>query len=76
VVVALDSASRVRDGDVAELWFDPRSLHVFDPESGDNLTRDEAEADRTEEENERDRKAALERARKREDGAVTRPSGR
>jgi multiple sugar transport system ATP-binding protein len=40
MVVALDPMSRIRDGSQAELWFDPRRIHVFDPKSGDNLTRD------------------------------------
>jgi multiple sugar transport system ATP-binding protein len=40
LVVALDPSSRIRSGSKAELWFDPGRLHVFDPASGDNLTRD------------------------------------
>ncbi len=40
MVVALDPMSRISDGSTAELWFDPRRIHVFDPRSGDNLTRD------------------------------------
>jgi multiple sugar transport system ATP-binding protein len=39
LVASLDTASRIRDGEPAELWFDPRRMHLFDPESGDNLTR-------------------------------------
>jgi len=39
MVVALDPMSRISDGSTAELWFDPRRIHVFDPRSGDNLTR-------------------------------------
>jgi multiple sugar transport system ATP-binding protein len=38
LVVALDPSSRIVDGTEAELWFDPRAVHLFDPESGDNLT--------------------------------------
>ncbi len=50
VVVALDSTSRIRGGQSAEVWMDTRKLHVFDPETGDNLTRDaEAGAKLTEE---------------------------
>ncbi|MEE6297266.1 ABC transporter ATP-binding protein [Georgenia wangjunii] len=67
LVVALDSMSGVREGDVAELWFDPALLHVFDPESGDNLTRDQEKADRLEDEAKEQRRRALERARKRAD---------
>jgi multiple sugar transport system ATP-binding protein len=40
LVVSLDTASRVKDGEEAELWFDPGRMHLFDPASGDNLTRD------------------------------------
>jgi len=37
--VELDPMSRVRDGDTATLWLDPSRIHLFDPQSGDNLTR-------------------------------------
>ena len=40
LVVALDAASRIKAGDEAELWFDPTKMHLFDPASGENLTRD------------------------------------
>jgi multiple sugar transport system ATP-binding protein len=40
LVVALDASSTVYEGEEARLWFDPRRLHVFDPASGENLTRD------------------------------------
>jgi multiple sugar transport system ATP-binding protein len=63
LVVALDAMSRVRDGDRARLWFDPRRMHVFDPESGANLTRDDDVATRLGEENEKLRQASLERSR-------------
>jgi len=62
LVVSLDAMSRVREGERATLWFDPARMHLFDPESGDNLTRDEEEATRINEENEKLRKEALERA--------------
>jgi multiple sugar transport system ATP-binding protein len=42
VVVTLDAASRIRGGREAEIWLDTRKLHLFDPETGVNLTRDEA----------------------------------
>src|SRR5699024_11076393 len=45
LVVALDSLSRLIAGDTAQLWFDPASIHLFDPETGDNLTRDETRAE-------------------------------
>jgi multiple sugar transport system ATP-binding protein len=38
LVVALDPMSRIADGQPAELWFDPRHLHVFDTATGENLT--------------------------------------
>jgi multiple sugar transport system ATP-binding protein len=40
LVVSLDAASRIREGQPARLWFDTSRVHVFDPQSGDNLTRD------------------------------------
>ncbi|WP_265520862.1 ABC transporter ATP-binding protein [Oerskovia flava] len=61
-VVALDAASRVRDGDETTLWFDPDAMMVFDPESSENLTRDDETAERLDRENEEDRRASLERA--------------
>jgi multiple sugar transport system ATP-binding protein len=39
-VVSIDSTSRIREGQEAEFWLDSRKVHVFDPQSGDNLTRD------------------------------------
>jgi multiple sugar transport system ATP-binding protein len=38
LVVALDPASKISDGAEAELWFDPRRTHIFDPGTGENLT--------------------------------------
>jgi multiple sugar transport system ATP-binding protein len=38
LVVTLDAESRVSEGSEAELWLDPSRMHLFDPESGDNLT--------------------------------------
>ncbi|HEY7048224.1 MAG TPA: sn-glycerol-3-phosphate ABC transporter ATP-binding protein UgpC [Jatrophihabitantaceae bacterium] len=38
VVARLDAATRVREGDNAELWVDSRKVHVFDPEKGTNLS--------------------------------------
>jgi multiple sugar transport system ATP-binding protein len=38
LVVTLDAESRVKAGAEAELWLDPGRMHLFDPESGDNLT--------------------------------------
>lgn len=41
LVVEVDATSRFRGGDTAELWLDTRRMHLFDPVSGENLTRDE-----------------------------------
>jgi multiple sugar transport system ATP-binding protein len=38
VVARLDVATRIREGDNAELWADVRALHVFDPGTGLNIT--------------------------------------
>ena len=38
LVVALDAASRLPEGQTATLWLDLRKLHVFDPATGHNLT--------------------------------------
>ena len=38
LVVTLDAESRVAEGQEAELWLDPARMHLFDPETGDNLT--------------------------------------
>ena len=34
----LNPASRVREGEEAQLWVDTTRVHLFDPETGDNLT--------------------------------------
>ncbi|HEX5945057.1 MAG TPA: sn-glycerol-3-phosphate ABC transporter ATP-binding protein UgpC [Acidimicrobiales bacterium] len=38
LVVTLDAESRVVEGEEAELWLDPSRMHLFDPETGENLT--------------------------------------
>jgi multiple sugar transport system ATP-binding protein len=38
LVVKLDAASEVREGEDVELWLDPADMHLFDPASGNNLT--------------------------------------
>jgi multiple sugar transport system ATP-binding protein len=40
VVARLDAATRVKEGDQAELWADVRKLHVFDPQTGESLSGD------------------------------------
>ncbi|MCK9928969.1 sn-glycerol-3-phosphate ABC transporter ATP-binding protein UgpC [Frankia sp. Mgl5] len=37
VVARLDAASRIREGEQAELWLDVHQLHLFDPDTGRNL---------------------------------------
>jgi multiple sugar transport system ATP-binding protein len=44
LVVALDPSSRVTDRSKAQIWFDPRTMHIFDAESGLNLTNEVAVA--------------------------------
>jgi multiple sugar transport system ATP-binding protein len=39
-IVSIDSTSRIREGREAEFWLDSRKVHVFDPGTGENLTRD------------------------------------
>jgi multiple sugar transport system ATP-binding protein len=39
-IVSIDSTSRIREGREAEFWLDSRKVHVFDPQTGINLTRD------------------------------------
>jgi multiple sugar transport system ATP-binding protein len=38
LVVSIDSASRLNRGDEAEFFVDTSRMHLFDPETGDNLT--------------------------------------
>ncbi len=39
IVARLDAASKARQGEDTELWFDARQLHLFDAESGHNLDK-------------------------------------
>ena len=39
ICVELDPTSRVRPGERAEIWLDTTRIHLFDPRSGENLTR-------------------------------------
>ncbi len=66
LVVNLDSRSRVLEGDHADLAFDPDLMHVFNPNTGENLTRDEEKAAQIAKDSEAQRKAALARAKERE----------
>jgi multiple sugar transport system ATP-binding protein len=38
VTARLDPATRIREGEDVELWADIRSMHVFDPDTGKNLS--------------------------------------
>jgi multiple sugar transport system ATP-binding protein len=38
IVARLDPASRAREGQKLELWFDPRKVHLFNPETGAHMT--------------------------------------
>ena len=38
IVARLDAATRISEGQDAELWVDARAMHVFDPASGRNLS--------------------------------------
>jgi len=38
VVARFDPATRVAEGQKADIWVDVRAVHVFDPASGENLT--------------------------------------
>jgi multiple sugar transport system ATP-binding protein len=40
VVARLDASSGAREGQEVEIWLDARQIHLFDPETGDNLTAD------------------------------------
>jgi multiple sugar transport system ATP-binding protein len=43
LVASLDPMSRVLPGERAQLWVNPARMHLFDPRTGDNLTRRDAE---------------------------------
>ncbi len=40
VVTTLSAESRVRPGTPVDLWVDTSRIHIFDPKTGENLTRD------------------------------------
>jgi multiple sugar transport system ATP-binding protein len=44
VVARLDTATSAREGTQTELWADSRKIHVFDPQTGENLSLDKASA--------------------------------
>ncbi|MEU4164657.1 sn-glycerol-3-phosphate ABC transporter ATP-binding protein UgpC [Actinoplanes sp. NPDC026670] len=44
LIVKIDAMSRMRENHEGEFWADTRRMHLFDPRTGANLTRDEAAA--------------------------------
>jgi multiple sugar transport system ATP-binding protein len=66
MVAALSADSRVRDGDRAQLWFDPNRLMIFDPETSENLSFNAEAAQEIDRRNEAERRASIERAHQRE----------
>ncbi len=46
LVVSLHADSKITGGTPTELWFDSNQAHLFDPATGENLTRYSTEADR------------------------------
>src|SRR6478735_6720585 len=46
LVVSLDGASRITEGEEAEIWGDGSNIHLFDPANGENLTVDRDNAGR------------------------------
>jgi multiple sugar transport system ATP-binding protein len=44
LVISLDSASRIKEGDEATIWVDASKIHLFDPTTNENLTVDPSAA--------------------------------
>ncbi|WP_185996428.1 ABC transporter ATP-binding protein [Nocardioides campestrisoli] len=44
LVISLDGASTISEGDDAEIYVDTRKMHLFDPHTGENLTVDRERA--------------------------------
>ncbi|MEU4624973.1 sn-glycerol-3-phosphate ABC transporter ATP-binding protein UgpC [Actinoplanes sp. NPDC023801] len=44
LVVKIDAMSRLRENQEGQFWADTRRMHLFDPRTGENLTRDESAA--------------------------------
>ena len=61
LVVSLDGASRISEGDEAEIWVDASKIHLFDPATGENLTVDESNAGRIPEREDPQAKAQAEK---------------
>ena len=63
LIIAIDSTSRIRPGREADIWVDTRKMHLFDPKTGENLTRDEEAGRRLTAEVEEERREEMEDAR-------------
>jgi multiple sugar transport system ATP-binding protein len=63
LTVSIDASSRIRPGRTADIWVDTRKMHLFDPKSGVNLTRDEEAGARLTAEVEEERREEIEEAR-------------
>jgi multiple sugar transport system ATP-binding protein len=61
LVVSLDGASTIAEGDEAEIYVDASKIHLFDPATGENLTVDESRAGRIPEREDPDAKVKAER---------------
>ncbi|MBL7259906.1 ABC transporter ATP-binding protein [Paractinoplanes lichenicola] len=44
LIISIDAMSRLRENHEGEFWADTSRMHLFDPRTGENLTRDEAAA--------------------------------
>ena len=63
LIIAIDSTSRIRSGRKADIWVDTRKMHLFDPKTGENLTRDAEAGARLTAEVEEERREEMEEAR-------------
>ena len=76
LIIAIDAASRIRAGRKAEIWVDTRKMHLFDPKTGENLTRDAEAGARITAEVEEERREELEEARNAPPGEAPDGGGR
>ena len=63
LIIAIDATSRIRAGRNADIWVDTRKMHLFDPKTGMNLTRDAEAGARLTAEVEQERHEEMEEAR-------------
>ncbi|GLZ09137.1 putative sugar ABC transporter, ATP-binding protein SugC [Actinomadura sp. NBRC 104412] len=69
-VVALDAGSLITAGEDAELWIDTGRAHIFDAETGENLTRDEERVAKLSEQADKAREAQRRAQRERTERAA------